>query len=292
MKVDLKVSKRDAVLLGVLAFALLLYLGGWWLLRPAYEQVEANTALLEEKEMQAMLISNRIAELPALDAGLEKAEELLAEQAQDLRPLLTNDQLDDLVTGMLLSHNLTAKRLVIREAELDVIEPYYASKLAFVEKEMKAAAEAAEEAGTAAENGEAAEAGADAAAQGGVETTVEPVEEDPLMAGMTEAAGGAELVQKALLKELPQSVYTAELVECQAVGSREDVQRFIDSFSDEPAIRPIRFEIKSLDSLMQQLGSDMLTGAQGDSANAEVDISLAVYMFDGVQTAASEEEAG
>lgn len=107
-----KLSGRERLLLYVLLIVLAVA-AGWFLIKPAMnESAELDDAILEA-EMQKTTVEQAIAARPGYAESVADSRASIEELKKDFLPLMTNDDLDRYITGLLQRHGLVAESLLI-----------------------------------------------------------------------------------------------------------------------------------------------------------------------------------
>lgn len=134
MKITTEITDRDKKLLLFLAIFVIVVVFGFFIIRPL---AETDAALKEELAVQEELqirTQQKLMLLPSMQANVEKTEEELAAVAEDFYPVMKSQEIDKLLTGIVLSWGLESRQLVIQMPEGEMIlDPFYASQAALEE---------------------------------------------------------------------------------------------------------------------------------------------------------------
>lgn len=144
MKVN--ISSRDKRLLCISGIALFLVL----FVRYGVVEMLAQRAVLEESRDAAQQVQaemqQRISLAQGIDDIIAQNEEKLAAANGNFYDTMANDEIDALVTGVVLDHNLVPLNLIIAEASAQPITAYFASQQAMMAAAMPAPEPAATDA--------------------------------------------------------------------------------------------------------------------------------------------------
>lgn len=225
------ISERDKRLLYLLVCALTLLLFVRFGILPAIERAGVLEEELGTAEQTKAEMELQIATLNTLDLQIENARKQLADKNAKFYTKMTNDELDDLITGIVLQQNLSAVSMRIIEAKAEPVTAYFASMLAQTQ-----------------------------AAAGTEQPTVTDTS-----AAQTAQAGNAD-TGTAQLPYVPpiatnadNYIYTA-VVECTVDGARADFISLLDAIeSSYPAIRVQRFSFTDTAYLTQTMNVETLT---------------------------------
>ena len=124
MKLEMELKPGDIVLLKVLACVVIIFFTFRFLIFPGLEK---NQDLREEKqqvEQTKQEMKNAISQQSTIEKKIVKQKTELSEASQDFYNLLENQQVDELVTGIALKHNLKPVYLKIEGTEAGVPAAY------------------------------------------------------------------------------------------------------------------------------------------------------------------------
>lgn len=137
MKLDLRITPRDKVMLAVL-FAVLL-MAGWvnFLLLPLLNQHQKLTDDLSSIEDSLRQMQMTISSGSDLPSQLQKVQEKLASFRAILPEPMSTEQMDRLVTGLMQQYNLKPQTLVVSTAVEKTVEAYKFAPITENEKAIK-----------------------------------------------------------------------------------------------------------------------------------------------------------
>lgn len=130
MKLDMELKPGDVVLLKFLACVLIACFMLRFLVFPG---IEHHQELVMEREQAAEMkaqMETVISEAPSVEQTIKGQLETLGEKKADYDGLLENQAVDELVTGVILKHDLFPVYLSIEEAKAGVPEAYFLSEQA------------------------------------------------------------------------------------------------------------------------------------------------------------------
>jgi len=128
MKIDLRLTPRDKILLALLASILTLFLLVNFFVNPLLNRNQSLKDELMKVEDKVNQMNLAIANANEMALQLEKAQEKVASY-QDLLPEpMLADQMDEVITNLLLQYGLKAKDLILFEITDDPIESYQLSE--------------------------------------------------------------------------------------------------------------------------------------------------------------------
>lgn len=179
-----EMTARDILLLKISFTALIIILSVRFMILPQVEKMNEAQTELVAAEAAAEAIQNKIDEKPQIERELDESTAKLNEMTAPYYGMLENRELDELVTGIAMRHQLFPLSLEIKESESRVPEPYLYSdggvRDVEAERESAAAAEAAAEEEAEWENPEEAEIAAAAAAAEAAAAGIDITEAEPL----------------------------------------------------------------------------------------------------------------
>lgn len=129
MNLTMTMTERDKKLLYFVGLALFLYLFFQFAFFPALEARDAAQADLADTEEAQTVMSMDIARQPAAEADVQAAFQDRSAAAAPYYGLLSSDELDTLVTTLMLNHNLFPLSLTIGDREAQSMTGYSSSLL-------------------------------------------------------------------------------------------------------------------------------------------------------------------
>lgn len=128
MKIDLRLTPRDKILLALLASVLVLLLLVNFIVNPLMNRNQILKGELMKVEDKVNQMNLAIANANDMALQLEKAQEKVASY-QDLLPEpMSADQMDQVITSLLLQYGLKAKDLILFEITDNPIESFRLSE--------------------------------------------------------------------------------------------------------------------------------------------------------------------
>lgn len=127
MKLEMDLKPGDILLLKVLGSVLILVLCMQLLIFPGLTKQEELKASLEAKTAQQEEMEETIAAAPQVEKQITAQEETLQAAKEEYSDLLENQEIDELLTGIVLNHSLFPVSLQIAETEDAVPEAYFLS---------------------------------------------------------------------------------------------------------------------------------------------------------------------
>ncbi len=127
MKLEMDLKPGDVRLLKVLGCVLILVLCMQLLIYPGLNKHVELDATLQSKTMQKEEMEETIAAAPAVEEKIAGQEETLNKAKEEYSDLLENQEVDELLTGIVLNHSLFPVSLSIAETEDAVPDAYFLS---------------------------------------------------------------------------------------------------------------------------------------------------------------------
>lgn len=124
MKLDMNLKPNDIVLLKILACVLIVFLFVRFAIFP---MIEKHQNLVDEKEkatMQQEEMQYAINTIPVTEKNIENQKTMLADATTDFYGEMENQEIDELVTGLVLQHALFPVSLNISETTQDIPTAY------------------------------------------------------------------------------------------------------------------------------------------------------------------------
>lgn len=199
---QIQMTERDKKLIVFLAIFVIVVAGGYWGIYPIISGI--ITTNIEIQDAQAKRDENeiKITQVSLIEMENENIEKEITSKKAKFFPMMTSDQVDKYMTGLILDYNLYAYDLnIVMPTEEAAMEPYQYSQRA----EQLAMQE----------NEEATDASAEDAAT-----------EDN---GVTDSAEDA-VAEWNSLEDVPTGIYAVS-VTMRVGGSETDIQRLIDGLS-------------------------------------------------------------
>lgn len=130
MKVEMQLTERDKKLLIFLAIFCIVVGIGYWGIYPQIKAISKINEDIADEEQQMFVDDMKIAELPFLEDENEELEEDIVEARTHFYPMMTSDQVDKMLTGMVLEYNLWAYDLniIMPKSETDLEAYVYSEK--------------------------------------------------------------------------------------------------------------------------------------------------------------------
>lgn len=119
-----KLSKREKLMLYVLLLVGIVVGGFMGLIKPAIDKNLDISTELDTISMEALEVETKIASLPGLEIDLAKKQEELANMDSKLFSLMTNDQIDAMLTNMLQSAAFSMFVFTMGDTEVAPMVPF------------------------------------------------------------------------------------------------------------------------------------------------------------------------
>lgn len=258
MKLEMQMAERDKKLLIFLAIFVIVVGIGYWGITP---QIKSILSIDEEKEVeeyQQMLDDMKLIELPMLEIENEELEEDILDARNHFYKMMTSDEVDKYMTGMVLGYNLYSYSLSIgmpsEEAALSAYQ--YSAKYEidrFAEEERIAELEAEQM-----EEARSESKGVGSSAERDQLAEIELMDAPEIEYDGNGLAG----------------IYAAS-VDMQIGGEREDLQKLIDDLS----VSKDKIWLKTYSwSYIREVGYNEVTGVYEDINRPVLNISVNLYM--------------
>lgn len=140
MNITMEITERDKKLLLFMAIFVIVLGFGFFVIRPL-SQADAQLQIELESQQELMMeTQQKLIMLPAMESSLEKTQEELEEAAKDFYPVMKSQEIDRLLTGIVVDKGLESRQLTITmpKGELQ-LDPFYASAAAAEESMAQAA---------------------------------------------------------------------------------------------------------------------------------------------------------
>lgn len=125
MKIDLELKQGDIVLLKVLACVLIVFFSFRFLILPGFEKHQDLELEKENLEAQQLDMQQTIDSAPFVKEKIVKQKASLKEISKGYYDLMENQEVDELITGLILKHNLFPVYLSIAEPVAGIPLSYY-----------------------------------------------------------------------------------------------------------------------------------------------------------------------
>lgn len=125
MKLDLELKQGDIVLLKVLACVLIIFFSFRFLILPGFEKHQDLELEKENAEAQQLDMQQTIDSAPFMKEKIVKQKAALKEVSKGYYDLMENQEVDELITGLILKHNLFPVYLSIAEPVAGIPLSYY-----------------------------------------------------------------------------------------------------------------------------------------------------------------------
>ena len=125
MKIDLELKQGDIVLLKVLACVLIVFFSFRFLILPGFEKHQDLELEKENLEAQQLDMQQTIDSAPFMQEKIVKQKAALKEVSKGYYDLMENQEVDELITGLILKHNLFPVYLSIAEPVAGIPLSYY-----------------------------------------------------------------------------------------------------------------------------------------------------------------------
>lgn len=210
MKLELKVTKRDKVLLIIMLVVGLIAAYIYFGIIMTADRIDQLTIEQENLEIQKQNMDMKIAQIPVYEISVERASEEYEALTKGLFPVMTNEEVGAYITDLMVEEGMKIQDLDIQEAGLREIAPYSYS-----------------------EKAKAAASGEDGTEVSGKRQSEDSLPEDGAQSEETEVRTDTELV------------YSCE-VTCRATGTKQHVRRLLDTLAGEDGIRVASFSVSDV----------------------------------------------
>lgn len=146
MNITMEITERDKKLLLFMAFFVIVLGFGFFVIRPL-SQADAELKIELENQQELMMeTQQKLVMLPAMESSLVKTQEELEEAAKDFYPVMKSQEIDRLLTGIVVGKGLESRQMTITMPQSELkLEPYYASAAAAEDSMAQSAAHGASE---------------------------------------------------------------------------------------------------------------------------------------------------
>ena len=113
MNITMEITERDKKLLLFMAFFVIVLGFGFFVIRPL-SQADAELKIELENQQELMMeTQQKLVMLPAMESSLVKTQEELEEAAKDFYPVMKSQEIDRLLTGIVVSKGLESRQMTI-----------------------------------------------------------------------------------------------------------------------------------------------------------------------------------
>ena len=110
-----QLTERDKKLLVLLAYFLIIVGIGWFVLKPLGDRISALDGEIEEAKFTQMELDQKLTLLDSTKQQLAEYDTKLAEEEKNFYPPMTSEEVDRMLTTIILSHSLAARDMIITE---------------------------------------------------------------------------------------------------------------------------------------------------------------------------------
>lgn len=121
----LEVTEKDIQLLKILISVLIVFMLLRFAILPGIETAQEQQAVWEKIQQKVDDMQNDIDSISRLEAEIEEEKLVLEEISSDYYELLENQNIDELVTGIVMNNGLFPVSLRIMETVPEILEPYH-----------------------------------------------------------------------------------------------------------------------------------------------------------------------
>lgn len=133
MKLEMELKPGDIVLLKLLACVLIIFFIGRFLIFPGIERHQDLASQKDDLEVQQQEMQYTIDNVGTVEKKIDAQKEALQESLKGYYELMENREVDELVTGIILKHDLFPTYLSIADTTPGIPDAYYLSDLAVPE---------------------------------------------------------------------------------------------------------------------------------------------------------------
>ena len=128
---QMKMTEKDKKLIVFLSVFVILVVGGYWGIYPMVRNIISYNSQIQDARDTKEMNEVKIAQVPLLETDNDKLEAQIKEQKNNFFPVMTSDQVDRYMTGLILDYQLYAYDLDIHMPEEEAaVEPYQYSEKA------------------------------------------------------------------------------------------------------------------------------------------------------------------
>ena len=219
---QMKLTSKDKFLLSVMAFVLIAVVFIYYLIMPTMTRMDDLDLEIADAQMEEQEMKMKIAMIPDYQKSFQELQQAAADETADYYDLMTSQEVDREITGIVLAHGLESVGLNIQPATYTVANPYSRSELARAEKEQLVA--------------DALEAGASEEDSGTVTDAIDEGMQNQKQA-LEDAAAAYEGDSHPVRVDYQDQIYTC-VIRLSVEGEEANYQQLIDSLvNGYPAIR-------------------------------------------------------
>lgn len=120
-----QMTQKDKKLIVFLAIFVIVVAGGYWGIYPVISSIFVTNQAIADGREQENVNSLKMAQVAMLEADNETMEQDMTDLKQTFFPMMTSDQVDKYITGLVLDYHLSAYDLNIVMPESEAVnEPY------------------------------------------------------------------------------------------------------------------------------------------------------------------------
>lgn len=140
---QMKLTSKDKMLLSLMAFVLIAVVFIYYLIMPAMTRMDDLDLEIEDAQMQQQEMQMKISMRAGYEQSFKELQQAAADETAQYYDLMTSQEVDREITGIVLAHGLESVGLNIQPAAYTIADPYSRSELARAEELEEAAAAAA-----------------------------------------------------------------------------------------------------------------------------------------------------
>ncbi len=123
-----KLSKRERVLIYILLILVIITAMFYFLVKPAADRNSRLATELLNKQSEEMVVRHNISSLENQKTKTKELHEIITKENEEIFPILSNDEVDLLVTSLMLNFNMAPNSLNISNAYLKQMLSYGETK--------------------------------------------------------------------------------------------------------------------------------------------------------------------
>lgn len=110
-------SKREKVLLYVLALVMIFSFSLYYLIIPSIEKLDDVKIQLEETKLLKLEMSEKLQSIENKRNNITKTNQEINSISSEFLPLMENNEIESLITGILVNHNMAPEKLLISDSQ-------------------------------------------------------------------------------------------------------------------------------------------------------------------------------